>query len=203
MRGGRDREVERGGRGRALSPRLAEALHSEEKRPARRLREAEGWARVESRGGPQLGLGGLEGGGGGSSGPWASLRSGCTSSDSTSSSTSFSGAPERVQWTSAPEAYLLGRGGPSLELLQAPSSFPGTRSGHSPPSSVPSTLSSLSVSGVCRWEGRARASTSLLLLATGFCSTRAPECLHFLWSWPPPTQPGVCAVVEIALTQGK
>lgn len=77
MRGGRDREVERGGRGRALSPRLAEALHSEEERPARRLQEAEGWARVESRGGPQPALGGLEGGGGGSSGPWASLRSSC------------------------------------------------------------------------------------------------------------------------------
>lgn len=77
MRDHRDREVERGGTRRALSPWLAEALHSSEKRPAQRLQEAEGWARVEIRGGPQLALGGLEDGGGGSSGPWASLRSSC------------------------------------------------------------------------------------------------------------------------------
>lgn len=91
--------------------------------------------------------------------------------------------------------------GPSSELLQAPGSFPGPRNCPLPPRAPPARCQPRCFG--CLPVGGARASTSLLLLATGFCSTPAPRRSHFLHSRPPATEPNACAIAEVLLIAGK
>lgn len=94
---------------------------------------------------------------------------------SSSSTAPFSGAPG---WgaVSAGAPRPRSPAGTASELLPT-----RALSGDSLPAAAPSTLSSPPLSAARRWEGRAGASTSVLLRHRFFffCSTRAPRRSHF------------------------
>lgn len=139
---------------------LAKSLGFEGKRPCKGSTKL----RVESGvrpGGLRSGPGDSEGGGGGKSDRWASLRAGCTflRPHELLNCPFFFGFPDGCSGHRPPRPRSWGRGS-AFGCLQAPSSIPWTWSCQ-PPSPPPARCQIPGVSGPCGWEGRTEESTSL------------------------------------------
>lgn len=96
-------------------------------------------------------------------------------------------APGGERRASGPRGLAPGARGTWLRGVAGPRFFPRP--------APPARCQTWVFSGARRWEGRAAASTSLLLLAAGFVPLAGPGARTRPRGRPPPPEPSVCAVV--------
>lgn len=181
---------------------LAKSLGFEGKRPCKGSTKL----RVESGvrpGGLRSGPGDSEGGGGGKSDRWASLRAGCTflRPHELLNCPFFFGFPDGCSGHRPPRPRSWGRG--SAFGVLAGSQFYPVVVELPAPLTAPSTLSNPGCFGSLRVGGADRREHFLMTSCHRFCSTRAHGRSHFLRSRPPPTWPSVSVIETVLLTYGK